>query len=288
MQTTTQPTGENDLEALTATVIKSLWYLFEPMQGVYDHDYLMAYSAPAAAKAVATFDPAKVKNPKNAMAKRVCKFVECRLRDLHRGEDRQDKRERRHGEMSHYLRQGRDFEDVDDSLPLSEWAGNIYRQAVLTLGKRHKGRAANGGRRGLAPAQEAALLAIQRRMHLSCRGVILFLSEKPDVVRSIRLKHLPHYSKISRLCCKLAGGTANKRARRMKSRMAHKVPKTPYIGEAMAACICGLSPDTLRGWRLKEKSPFVVYRPGGVVRYLRSEVEAWMAAQATPPAGVGK
>lgn len=57
-----------------------------------------------------------------------------------------------------------------------------------------------------------------------------------------------------------------------------------YITEKEAADLVGLSWTTLRGWRENDKAKFTVYRPGGCVRYLRSDVVKWMEAQATPPA----
>ena len=60
-----------------------------------------------------------------------------------------------------------------------------------------------------------------------------------------------------------------------------------YISEKEAADLVGLSWTTLRGWRELGRAKFTVYRPGGRVRYLRSEVVKWMQSQATPPTKVG-
>lgn len=178
---------------------------------------------------------------------------------------------------------GRAFEDVDETLPLNEWAGAIYRQATLTLGRRHMGRAANGGQAALAPAQEAALLAIKRRLKLSNQGVISLLVERPLIARSLRIKYLPSRQKIWRLCNRFTATPANKRAsgRSRSNRMASE-----YVTESQAAELVALSKVTLSRWRRKKNAKWKlkIYRPGGRVRYLRSEVVRWMEAQATPPA----
>lgn len=172
---------------------------------------------------------------------------------------------------------GRDLEDVDESLPLNEWAGAIYRQAVQTVGKQPTGR----GTRCYEPAQEAALIAIQKRLKLSNRGVISFLEDREDVIRSIRLKHLPHHTKFSRLWCRISPPSANNSAaaRPKTNRMA-----SAYITEKQAAVLVGMSWTTLRRWRKLGNPKFPYYKPGGRIRYKRVEVEVYMEAQAVRPA----
>lgn len=279
-------TTEDDPGALTASVVDRMGAMFAPYRGTWDRESLISEGLDHAQEAIDTYDPTKGA----ARSTWICTVVWRRLHTKHRSAWRERNRERAHGEMAHYLRQGRAFEDVDETLPIAEYAGAIYRQAILTLGKRHKGRAANGGDEAMTPAQEAAMLAIKRRLKLSPEALISFLGERGDVVRSIRLKHLPSYRKIYRLVDRLATTSANNRHGRTKRAMAKKKERSAYICESDAALLLGISPITLRGWRVAGKMPdgspfpFTVYRPGGVIRYLRAQVEAWMEAQATPPA----
>jgi len=56
-----------------------------------------------------------------------------------------------------------------------------------------------------------------------------------------------------------------------------------YITEKQAAVLVGLSWTTLRRWREMGNTKFPYYKPGGRIRYKRTEVEAYMEAQAVRP-----
>lgn len=264
-----------ELTALTTAVVNRMDKMFRPYRGTWDHQSLVSHGLDFAREAVRTY-----RDDQGAQVSTWISIVVWRgLKTLHRGLERQRRRERDHGEASAYLRQGRDFEDVDDSLPVEELIAQVYRQAVHTAGRTPTGR----GCRIYEPAQEAALLAIKKRLNLSNRGVISYLMDRPTVVSAIRLKRLPSRKKIDRLWDRFSPTLANKKA---AGRSRSNRNMSAYITEKQAAELVGLSWMTLRRWRCKRQAKFTVYRPGGRVRYLKAEVVKWMESQAVRPEGV--
>ncbi len=270
---TTEPTGENDLEALTGAVVKRMARLFKPYP-TWDRDALMSEGIDLAREAARTYQPGK-----SALSTWVSVVVWRGLKTIHRTAEREAKRDRAHGTAVAYHHRGRAFEDVDESLPVDEYISAIYRQAVHTAGRIPTGR----GCRIYEPAQEAALLAIKKRCNISNRGVVFFLADRPKLVSTLRLSRLPSFDKIDRLCRRISTPTANKRT---SGRNRSNRSMSAYITEKQAAELVGLSWMTLRRWRCKRNAKFTVYRPGGRVRYLKTEVVKWMEAQAVRPGQV--
>ncbi len=268
--TTTETTGENDLEALTGAVVKRMARLFKPYP-TWDRDALMSEGIDLARGAARTYQPGK-----SALSTWVSVVVWRGLKTIHRTAEREAKRERAHGVAVIYHHQGRAFEDVDESLPVDQRVVQVYLRAVHTVGRRPRGR----GPRIYQPAQDVSLVALARMLKMSYREVIFYLNENPKVLSALGLKSLPSHQKIFRLCNRFRGITANNRAsgRIRRHRMA-----SAYITEHQAAELVGLSRVTLARWRCKRQAKFTVYRPGGRVRYLKVEVVKWMEAQAVAP-----
>lgn len=285
-QTQGATAGEDDLTALTATMVQRMEGLFAPFRGTWDEEALIDYGLDFAREAVG-----KVELDRGKLSTFVCTVVKRRLLDLHRTLSRGKKREQSHGATRKYLSEGRAFDEVDEGLPLGDYIGAIYRQAVHVAGTVPTGR----GTRCYEPAQEAALVAIQRRLKLSQHGVISFLKDRPEIVRSIRLKHLPSHDKIYRLLRSFSRQMANNRTMKQTAKIALN---SLLVCEADAARIMGISAQSLSKKRREGKAPVTVQpNPLGLPRYLRAECERYMKAravapapveQATPPAGVVK
>ncbi len=271
--TTTETTGE-ELLRWTGAVVKRMKALFKPYPHL-DREALMSEGMDFARKSVTTYKPDK--GAGYCTWASVC--VWRGLKTIHRTAEREAKRDRAHGAAVAYHHRGRAFEDVDESLPVDEYISAIYRQAVHTAGRIPTGR----GCRIYEPAQEAALLAIKKRCSISNRGVVFFLADRPKLVSTLRLSRLPSFDKIDRLCRRISTPTANKRA---SGRNRSNRSMSAYITEKQAAELVGLSWMTLRRWRCKRNAKFTVYRPGGRVRYLKTEVVKWMEAQAVRPGQV--
>lgn len=59
--------------------------------------------------------------------------------------------------------------------------------------------------------------------------------------------------------------------------MAHELPASPALAEREAAQYIGYRPSALRAWRILGRGPAYI-RAGRSIRYLTSDLDAWMDA----------
>lgn len=59
----------------------------------------------------------------------------------------------------------------------------------------------------------------------------------------------------------------------------------PPLRDTDAARILGVSPSALRSWRQRGRGPRFMSYQGGAVRYLRADLEAFMASCRVSPGG---
>lgn len=165
------------------------------------------------------------------------------------------------------------------SLPLKEFAAETYRRNIFIVPKRRPGR----GPQTYSPIVAATLIDLKARTKSSYRGLEMMLTERSELRESLRLKTVPSFMTLQRLCNKCPGSSANNRTQRRKSvgtgnRALNEgclmAKNKEWVNETRAAELFNCSQATLRTRRDEGKLPAGVIRINPITQFTEYSTSA--------------
>lgn len=160
-----------------------------------------------------------------------------------------------------------EIEPADTSLPVSEYALQVFRHARCLVGSKRPGR----GPQTYQPAQMAALAAIRRRLKLSARATQDWMASQPELAKAIGLRRVPSFMAIQRFSNECRGTGRNR-----KRQMGTKPNSSPWMSEEEAAKALSIHPNTLRTWRRNGRTQLTYLKVGSRFRYRRADIEQYL------------
>lgn len=160
-----------------------------------------------------------------------------------------------------------EIEPADTSLPVSEYALQVFRHARCLVGSKRLGR----GPQTYQPAQMAALAAIRRRLKLSARATQDWMVSQPELAKAIGLRRVPSFMAIQRFSNECRGTGRNRR-----KQMGTKPNSSPWMSEEEAAKALSIHPNTLRTWRRNGRTQLTYLKVGSRFRYRRADIEQYL------------
>jgi DNA-directed RNA polymerase specialized sigma24 family protein len=200
-------------------VVKRVRFRFGAFPDLDDDD-LISEGMLAALKAWPKYTPKSATNLSAAAPSSYIYTVAFRtLVDLYRTRSRCGKHETRATEDSHSIGDPEEIAEPESDDDLAQWVGMIYAKSVAHIVARglvHAPRHAGLFKRTFSLAHLLTLVAIQKRMRLSCHAAAHLMATRPDVRHAMRLPRRPNAMLFSR-------------ASRSITRLRPKRTRTPQI-----------------------------------------------------------